>query len=380
MEEKTKSWAPLSGVQVLEYGTGIAAGYCAKLLGQLGAEVVKIRPRRDHPVTAEIELQRRAESLLLDADKHLADEEVGSPEFVGRLAAADVVVRGFEPTDGTVAAARQEYDQWRRHSGRLIFVALTPFGVRGPGSEWHGGDLNAQALSGWTYITGNPDEAPLSMNYGMGALQHGLTAAGAVVAALLDRGAGDAGEFVDVAEADVIASTMRMYSLTYRFLAIDPKRNGLRAPGSSGRYPHTLLPCKDGYISTICRSETDWNRFLEMMGNPQWAKEPRYRDFYAMGTEYPDEVDALIIPWLMEHTKDELCDLANKHRVPLAPVRTVDEVLRDPQLAHRDFFVTRPKGQAKVKLPGHVAKVKIVGRAPSREAATFSKPGLEGGR
>jgi len=367
MQDKTKSWAPLSGVKVLEYGTGVAAAYCAKLLKQLGAEVVKIRNPSEPPINADVELRRRAESLFLDADKQWVDQELGSPDFLRRLATTDVVVRGFEPSDGTAVAVREEYEQWRRQRNSLIFVALTPFGVTGPGSRWRGGDLNAQALSGWTYITGNPNEAPLSMNYGMGALQHGLTAAGATVVALLERGAG---EFVDVSEADVIASTMRMYSLTYRFLAIDPKRNGLRAPGSSGRYPHTLLPCKDGYISTICRSETDWNRFLEMMGNPAWAKEPRYRDFYAMGTEYPDEVDALIIPWLMERTKDELGELANKFRVPLAPVRTVDEVLRDPQLAHRDFFV--PDAESDTKLPGHVARVKSV------EPATQSKPGREG--
>jgi crotonobetainyl-CoA:carnitine CoA-transferase CaiB-like acyl-CoA transferase len=372
MEDQTMSWAPLRGVHVLEYGTGVAARYCAKLLRQMGAEVVKIRLRPDQPMTPEIELRRDAEELFLDADKELVDAEVGGPEFLLRLETADVMIRGFEPTDGTAPAAiRAEYERWRRLSERLIFVALTPFGMSGPGSTWRGGDLNAQALSGWTYITGNADEAPLSMNYGMGTLQHGLTAAGATVAAVLERGAGQAGEFVDVAEADVIASTMRMYSLTYRFLGIEPKRNGLRAPGSSGRYPHTLLPCKDGYISTICRSDTDWNRFLEMMGNPDWAKEPRYRDFYAMGTEYPDEVDALIIPWLMERTKDELGALANKYRVPLAPVRTVDEVLRDPQLAHRDFFVSGPDGNAHIKLPGHVARVKFAGQM------TLSKSGQE---
>jgi crotonobetainyl-CoA:carnitine CoA-transferase CaiB-like acyl-CoA transferase len=194
------------------------------------------------------------------------------------------------------------------------------------------------------------------MNYGIGPLMQGLNAAGAAIAALLERGKGRGGEFVDVSEADVIAAAIRMYSLTYRFLEIPLKRNGLRAPGSSGRYPHTALPCKDGYISTICRSEQDWNRFLEMMGNPAWGDEPRYRDFYAMATQYPDEVDALIIPWLMEHTKDQIAELATKYKVPIAPLRTADEVIRDPQFAYRGFFRSYQAGDRIVIAPGQVAQ------------------------
>jgi crotonobetainyl-CoA:carnitine CoA-transferase CaiB-like acyl-CoA transferase len=192
------------------------------------------------------------------------------------------------------------------------------------------------------------------MNYGVGALQLGLAGAGAALAAVLERGAAG-GDFVDVAESDVVAAAMRMYSLAYHFLQIPMTRQGLRAPGSSGRYPHTLLPCKDGYISTICRSQVDWDRLVEMLGNPAWAQEERYKDFFRMGTEYADEVDALIVPWLMERTKAELSDLAAQYRVPLGPVNTVDEVLRDVQLLDRDFFREVKDGDDRVLVPGMVA-------------------------
>jgi len=345
---------PLTGVTVLEYGTGVAVGYCGALLADLGAEVVKVHSARPVP-SEEAALRTRAEALYLDMDKTVVHDEIGGNAFRERFAAADVVLRGYDPSDGRAPDLRGEYDQWRGDSDGLVFVAVTPFGVTGPGSGWHGGDLNAQGLSGWTAITGMPGEAPLSMSYGIGALQHGLNAAGATVAALIERGGHQGGEFVDVSEADVIAACIRMYSLTYRFLGIPLERNGLRAPGSSGRYPHTILPCKDGYISTICRSETDWNRFLDMMGNPSWGDEPRYRDFFAMATDYPDEVDALIIPWLMEHTKDQLAELATTYKVPLAPVRTADEVVREPQFEHRGFFRTRELDGREILVPGRVA-------------------------
>jgi CoA:oxalate CoA-transferase len=350
-EEKNVKTA-LPDVRVLEYGTGVGAAYTGALLAGLGAQVEKVTSAADR---ARTDLRSRAEALYLDSDKEIVDEEVGSESFGRRFAAADIVVRGYDPSDGLAAQLRTEYDQWRGDSDKLIFVAVSPFGVAGSGSAWHGGDLEAQSISGWTYITGEPGEAPLSMNYGIGSLMQGINAAAAAIAALIERGNGQGGEFVDISEADVIAAAIRMYSLTYRFLEIPLKRNGLRAPGSSGRYPHTALPCKDGYISTICRSVQDWNRFLEMMGNPAWGDEPRYRDFFAMATEYPDEVDALIIPWLMEHTKDQIADLATKYKVPIAPLRTADEVIRDPQFAHRGFFRSYQVGDRTVVAPGQVA-------------------------
>jgi crotonobetainyl-CoA:carnitine CoA-transferase CaiB-like acyl-CoA transferase len=345
----------LAGVRVLEYGTGVGARYTGSLLAQLGASVDKIAAPAPADTTAAGRLRTEAESIYLDADKNLLDDQVGSAAFVQRFAAADVVLRGYDPTDGEASAIREEYEQWRGDSTGLVFVAVSPFGVAGSGSTWHGGSLEAQSISGWTYITGNPGEAPLSMNYGIGSLMQGVNAAAATIAALLERGNGQGGEFVDVSEADVIAAAIRMYSLTYRFLGIPLKRNGLRAPGSSGRYPHTALPCKDGYISTICRSEQDWNRFLEMMGNPAWGDEPRYRDFCARATEYPDEVDALIVPWLMEHTKDEIAELATHHKVPIAPLRTADEVVEDPQFRYRGFFREHRVGDRTVLAPGQLA-------------------------
>lgn len=356
----------LPNVRVLEYGTGVGVRYTGSLLAQLGARVEKIAAPERSVSSPSAELRSRSETLFLDTDKTIIEEEIGSESFVRRFAEADVVLRGYDPSDGSAADLRAEYQQWRGDSDKLVFVAISPFGVSGSGSAWHGGTLEAQSISGWTYITGNAGEAPLSMNYGIGSLMQGVNAAGATIAALIERGNGKGGEFVDVSEADVIAASIRMYSLTYRFLEIPMVRSGLRAPGSSGRYPHTALPCKDGYISTICRSVQDWDRFLEMMGNPAWGSEPRYRDFFAMATEYPDEVDALVIPWLMEHTKDQIADMATKYKVPIAPLRTADEVVKDPQFAHRGFFRNHQVGDRVVAAPGQLAHWKRVSAGGSK--------------
>ena len=79
-----------------------------------------------------------------------------------------------------------------------------------------------------------------------------------------------------------------------------------------------------------------------MLGSPAWASEPRYTDARAMAMDYPDEVDALVIPWLMERTRDERLALAHVHKVPMAPVRRVDELTDDVQMRYRDFFEEAP--------------------------------------
>jgi crotonobetainyl-CoA:carnitine CoA-transferase CaiB-like acyl-CoA transferase len=346
----------LEGVRIVECGTGAGAAFCASLLNELGAQVTKIIGPIPTGLTERAEIRRLAEETYLDVGKNILQGVIGDESFLELVRQSHIVVRGKDPIDGDAALLRKEYESLKSINPDLIYVALTPFGTFGPGSQWSGSDLNAQAISGWTWIVGNPEEAPLSINYDMGPLQQGLGAAGAALVALLERGSeGAGGEFVDVSEADVISACMRMYSLAYRFLNIPMNRNGLRAPGSSGRYPHTILPCKDGYISTICRSSTDWGRFIEMMGDPAWAKEPRYNDFFKMGTEYPDEVDALIIPWLMQHTKAEMGQLAVQYRVPLAPVCTIEEALENEQFAYRGFFVEREINEMKVRVPGAVA-------------------------
>jgi crotonobetainyl-CoA:carnitine CoA-transferase CaiB-like acyl-CoA transferase len=181
-------------------------------------------------------------------------------------------------------------------------------------------------------------------------MQQGLAAAGAVTAALVDRGSEPGGDLIDICEAEVLAADIRMYSGSYRGYDIAMTRSGHRAPGSSGRYPHTVLPCNDGLVVLICRSDVEWDRFIEMIGSPNWASQPRYRDFYAMATEYPDEVDALLIEWLRTRTKEKITELATRYRVPVAPVRTVDETLEDIQMRHRGFF--HPSADGAGALPG----------------------------
>jgi CoA:oxalate CoA-transferase len=342
---------PLSDICVLEVGSGTAARFAAHLFQLLGATVVRVAgPAAPFPGGTS-RVWQQAEDLYLDTGKRIVDISTGSAEFTGLLRDSDIVIRGLDPAppDGA-PALRAEYDSWRACNERLIYLAMTPFGVTGPAASWPAGDIQAQAVSGWPTAVGFPEAAPLHLNYGVGPMLHGLHGVDAAMASLANRDDESPSEFIDVAAADVAAVSVSMYSGTYRMLGIPMRRTGYRAPGSAGRYPFTTWKCKDGLVLIIVRSEAEWARFLAMVGNPPWAQRERYQDLWAMAVVYPQELDDLLEPWLMAHTRDEIAELARAHSVALAPIRTVDEVMADEQFAYRKFF--EPYGPDSTLLPG----------------------------
>jgi crotonobetainyl-CoA:carnitine CoA-transferase CaiB-like acyl-CoA transferase len=341
----------LADVHVLELGSGFAASYCAYLLGSMGARVTKIAVLPENAHTGSARVRHQARSSYVDREKHLIVGDLTERELVLSLQDTDVVIRGIEcALPGQAQALAKEYQRWRAIHPALVYAAITPFGTDGPNSLTVGTDINAQAMSGWSVMMGNPDEPPLTMTYDIAAAYHGLVATGAILSALHFKSASGVGDFVDVSEAEVLAASIRTYSVLYRWYEIPLRRAGHRAPGSSGRYPCTVLPCRDGSVVIMCRTNDEWQRFVEMMGNPSWASLPRYQDYYRMAIEYPDEVDSLIAPWLLKHSKDELRAAALKHRIPLAPINSLRDVLEDTQLIHRGFFrkIYGPNGEARV--------------------------------
>jgi crotonobetainyl-CoA:carnitine CoA-transferase CaiB-like acyl-CoA transferase len=146
------------------------------------------------------------------------------------------------------------------------------------------------------------------------------------------RGDGGEGQHIDIAEVETLAG---IYNGPEALMAVYQwrmtRRTGHHALDFP--YPNCLLRCKDGYIFVGAPEGRQWGKLLELMGNPEWSKEPRFRNRTDMNNLYADEVDGYMEAWLMDHTKAELLELALEHRVPLAPVRGFDEVRHDESLA-----------------------------------------------
>ncbi|MBI2876679.1 MAG: CoA transferase [Candidatus Tectomicrobia bacterium] len=338
----------LEGLKVIECGHFIAAPFCAKLLADLGAEVLKVEApgqgdrSRDHgPFRGDLPHPEGSGLFLyLNANKRGITLNLGSAE--GRqilddlLRGADVLIEDHPPQQAE--ALGLSYATLAESHPRLIVTSLTPFGQTGPWRDRQAYDLNACAISGISWAIGQPDREPLSLPLSQGEYQAGLNAAAATLAALLARKRTGRGQQVDISQTDLLAFYAAVNSLLFTPHALRWHRAGRRAFGSGGRYPYTILPCKDGYVCLIARARPEWERFLQAIGSPSWADDPRYQNRYRMGKEYPDEVDALLLPWLKEHTKEEIFAFCRRHQIPFAPVREIAEVMEDPQLKARGFW------------------------------------------
>lgn len=332
----------LSGISVVELGVTRAAAFAGKLMADAGATVTRFEfPGVDLGTAARIYFHPRKTALPWE----------GTREMVGLLADADVLLTDLG--DGRLAELGLDLEEVRGQHPRLAVVTMSP--ISGPWDGGQGdacGELAMQATSGMMSMTGMPDREPLGIPYHLGCLQLGIHAAAAASAALFRRAAGHLAPTAHVVGADVLASYLRIYGAVSEYYDVDLRREGRRAPGSGGRYPFGLFPCADGYVAMIARSQRDWEGFVAMMGHPSWASEPRYQDMHAIAMEYPDELDALTNPWLMQRTRAELLSLAQEFALPMAPVRRIDELTEDVQLRFRGFFETVVIDGAEYVVPG----------------------------
>ncbi|WP_181762615.1 CoA transferase [Pseudarthrobacter sp. B4EP4b] len=337
----------LEGKLVIEIGRTRAAAFAGKQLRDAGSEVVVLQ---DDQRLTELGTPAR---IYLDAGKDIVTWNVDDDALLVKelIAHADAVVTDLPTWE--LEARGLDAVALRAIAPRLAYVALTSVGWDVPEGE-RAGELTMQAQSGLMHMVGHPDREPLSLPYGIGSLQLGLHGAAACATAIYEAANSGKGGLAEISGVDVLASYVRIYGAVANYYEIPLRRDGRRAPGSGGRYPFGLFQCKDGYVAMICRSDREWASLLEMMGNPEWSKEDRYSNLYGIAMEYPDEVDALIDPWLRERTRAELLVLAQEFAVPVAPVQTVEEVAKDPQLREfRKFFdrVVTKDGQ-ELHVPG----------------------------
>jgi crotonobetainyl-CoA:carnitine CoA-transferase CaiB-like acyl-CoA transferase len=338
----------LSGLSVVELGEFVSAPYCGRLLAGLGADVIKVEPPEGDPARRhgpfprdEPHPERSGLFLALNMGKRgvrLDLERADDRAALERLLdAADCLVENLpvESLERLGLAPEETQRRWPR----LIHVSITTFGRRGPYAGLRGHALQASAAGAASITIGAPGRPPLPLPASQPDYQGGLNGAIGALLACFARELTGRGQHVDIATADVVAFYGGITSTMYTAQGIPWVREGHRASRSGGYYPYTILPCKDGYLCMITRSGPPWKRFVAAMGNPAWAREPRYQDRARMGREYPDEVDALLAPWLQERTRDELLRIFRERGIPFSVVRDAGDVAACPQLRARDFFV-----------------------------------------
>ena len=343
----TASSPPLQGVRVIEWGNLVSAPFCGKVLGELGADVIKIETpgtgdegRARGPFPGGVPHPERS-GLFLFANLNkrgitLNLESGEGRNILGRLlATADIFVEN-RPL-GALEALELDYESLGAANPHLIVTSISPYGRSGPYRRYQGTDLTANAMSGLSFGTGHPHREPLTTPLHQASYLAGVGAAFASIVALLGRDLTGRGQLVDVAEAQVIGTLLTGYHLpTYIYRGVAGFRSGNRM--RLGLFPNCVLPCKDGYICIDAPQMEQYRRFLGLLGEQEWMETPRYRDRRAMSDQYPEEAEGLIAPWFMERTKQEILAACLANRVPCVPVQTFDEALADPQLSSRAFF------------------------------------------
>lgn len=334
----------LEGLKVIEYGDGISAPFCAKLIGDLGADVLKVEPpegdetRRYGPFPDDVpDPERSGLFLYLNVNKRSVTLDVSTPTgrdlFLRLLHDADVLVENNLPS--RMERLGLDYASIGALCPGLVMTSITPYGQTGPYRDYPAYDLQLSAVGGVTAVNGRPEREPLAAPFGVMEYAGGLYGSSATFVALLERDMSGLGQQVDVAIADCIAG---LHTGVYIWDGIRGVKNASRK-GWGDVFPLGIYRCKDGYVSMTAPQIAQWIRFIKLMGEPEWSKNPRYRDRRAMASQYPEEAEALVRPWLMERTKEEIFALCRQEHLAFAPVYTIDEVVRHRHLKARRFFV-----------------------------------------
>ncbi len=366
----------------------VSAPFCAKLLAEFGADVIKVEPTGGDPARRRGPFPANAPNpecsglfLFANQGKRGLTLDVHSRSGVDRLHelidSADVFVEN-QPYDVLDRAGISAEQLAKRHAN-LIAVSLSPYGRTGEYKRYAGYDLQVNALSGMSFGTGHTHREPLTTPDQQAGFMAGVGGAYAAIVALLARdtapasGQGSAGQYIDVADSGIIATLLTGYHLpTFIYRGIAGSRSGNRM--RLGLFPNCVLPCRDGYVCIDAPQLEQYQRFLNLLGDPEWMDNPRYRDRRAMSDQYPEEAESLIAPWFMEHGKDEILQLCLENRIPCAPVVNMDEALDSPQLQARDWFRDMGHPQAgKLRYPGPLVRLHRSPLKVSRPAPTLGQ-------
>jgi formyl-CoA transferase len=336
---------PLAGLTVIEMGTLIAGPFCGQILGDFGAEVIKIEdPKAGDPMRQWGRSLPKGHSPwwpVIGRNKKSVTLNLRTPEgqAIARklIGGADVLVENFRP--GALEKWGLGYDSLSADNPGLVMARVSGFGQTGPYASRAGYALIGEAMGGLRYITGEPDRAPARAGISVGDSLAGLHAALGTMMALHARHRSGKGQVVDAAIYESVLSVMENLITEYGLTGYIRERSGSVLPGIA---PSNAYPTKDGALVVIgANQDTLFKRLCEAMGRPELAEDPRYAGHAARG-ENQTELDALIGAWTSTLAADALLAVMETSGVAAGRVYRAPDMLKDPQFAARDSIVEVP--------------------------------------
>jgi formyl-CoA transferase len=320
----------------------IAAPFSAALLGDMGAEIIKVELPGDGDTLRHVApmyanrslywsvLGRNKCSITLDLRV-----ERGRALFLELVKRSDAIIENFRP--GTLERWDLGYQTLKGTNPGIVLVRVSGYGQDGPYRDKAGFGTPAAAMGGLTYITGFPDRPPITVPIALADYLAGLFGAIGALAALLERERNrSGGQWVDVSLYESVFRLLEAVIPAYGKNGAVRERNGNRTGQSSpiGSYRTR----DDRYMVLSVSTDRVWLRMTTAMGHPEWATDPRYIS-NPERTRRPDEVDALVAGWFAEHTAAEAQQILDSAGVPVSPIYSIADIFSDPQYAARGDII-----------------------------------------
>ena len=352
--EAAAAGRPLHGLKVLDFTRVLAGPLCTMLLGDMGADVIKIEDPRHGDDTREwapfvdgwstyfLAVNRNKRSVAVDLRS--AEGRAAVTELVRT---ADVLVENFRP--GTLARLGFGPDQARALNERLIYCSISGYGTTGPRRDLPGYDMVIQGESGLMDVTGFAETGPTKVGVAITDCLAALYAVQGILLAHISRMRTGHGQLVDIALLDSAVSILGLPTGIAAATGRSPGRLGNEHPSLA---PYAPFPAADGQVIVAVANARLWSRFCAAVGAGHLESDPRF----ASNTSRLENLPALneAIRAVFRHqTVDSLIGRLNAAGVPCGRVRTIDEVVRDAQLAARGMLVDVPAGSASLKVPGN---------------------------
>ncbi|MDP2729550.1 MAG: CaiB/BaiF CoA-transferase family protein [Dehalococcoidales bacterium] len=358
---------PLEGIRILDLSWVLAGPFATMILGDLGAEVIKV----ERPETGDL---ARGNSPLVDGEsfyflsvnrgKKSLTLDLQTPEgkevFLKLVKKVDVIVENFLP--GTMDKLGLGYEVVKRENPAIIYASISGFGQTGPYAPYRALDIIVQAMGGMMSLTGEPDGQPLKPGAALGDITTGLFTATGILSALLERQKSGQGQMLDMSMLDCQVAILE--NAFARFFATGkvPHRTGDRHPLFT---PFQAFETRDGYIAVamVGGMRNQWALFCAIAGLLELIDDERYNT-HELRSEHYQELEPVLKSVMKTKTTAEWLEELSAVGIPCAPVNTIDQVASHPQVLAREMIVEVPHPR--------LGKVKVI-NSPIKLSRTPAK-------
>ncbi|UYP31759.1 CoA transferase [Pseudomonas sp. Z8(2022)] len=365
MTQSNNSNMALQGLKVIEMGQLIAGPFASKLLGEFGADVIKIEPpsvgdplRKWRKIKDGTSLwwhvqSRNKRSLTLDL------KQTEAQDIVRKLVAeADVLVENFRP--GTLEGWGLGYDALKAINPRLIMLRISGYGQTGPYRDLPGFGVIGEAMGGLRHLSGYPGQAPVRVGISIGDSLSSLYGVIGVLLALQERNRSGEGQEIDVALYESVFAMMESLIPEYDAFGYIREPAGSALPGIT---PSNSYPCKDGsYVLIAGNGDSIYKRLMSLIGRDDLGNDPRLEHNDGR-SQHAELIDGAIAEWTAQRGRDEVIEALKGARVPAGYPYTAADIVQDPHYLARQMIEQVQTSVGPLKVPGVLPKLS---RTPGR--------------